>query len=51
MISQHFRFNAGLLLKPAPAKEKVKCFFVLVLVDQETKEGKHGKRYYRQKVV
>ncbi|KAI0050634.1 antiviral helicase [Auriscalpium vulgare] len=37
----HFRWNAGLLLKSAPAREQVRCYFVLALVDAETKEGKH----------
>ncbi|KZV67653.1 antiviral helicase [Peniophora sp. CONT] len=33
----HFRWNAAVLLKPAPAQEQVKCYFVLALVDPVTK--------------
>lgn len=39
---QHFRWAAALVLKPAPTHEQVKCFFVLSLVDSETKSGKNG---------
>jgi len=37
----HFRWTAALILKPAPTREQVKHFFVLPLVDSETKEGKN----------
>jgi hypothetical protein len=30
------------MLKPAPAREQVKYFFILSLVDPDTKEGKNG---------
>ncbi|KAA1471410.1 antiviral helicase [Dentipellis sp. KUC8613] len=40
----HFRCNAAILLKlaPAPAVEKIKYYFVLALVDQATKDDKRS---------
>ncbi|TFY77479.1 hypothetical protein EWM64_g6533 [Hericium alpestre] len=39
----HFRWNVAVLLKPAPTIEKIKSYFVLALVSQETKERKNGR--------
>jgi len=47
---QHFRSNtAAILLKPAPLQaidsgrlERVKTYYMLALVDRETKSGEHG---------
>ena len=39
---QHFRWATALILKTAPTREQVKCFYVLSLVDSETKEGNNG---------
>jgi antiviral helicase SKI2 len=49
-VSKHFRRNtAAILLKPAPLQtlesgrfENVKVYFILALVDHETKDGEHG---------
>ena len=49
---QHFRSNnVAVLLKPAPVKadasgvlEKVKTYYVLALVDPDTKSGQLGKQ-------
>lgn len=39
---QHVRWAAALILKTAPTREQVKCFYVLSLVDSETKNRKDG---------
>ncbi|KAI0323105.1 antiviral helicase [Amylostereum chailletii] len=38
----HFRWNAAVLLKPAPPIENVKYYWVLALVSPETKDGKQN---------
>jgi len=40
---QHFRWAAAVILKPALTREQLKRFWVLCLVDSETKKGKNGR--------